>query len=341
MLVRFCLVAAAAFLPATAAHAAGNLYIYNWTDYTAPALIQKFEKETGIKVTVDTYDSNETLLAKLKAGGAGYDIVVVSSDFVPIFVAEKLIARIDAPKMAGFSNVQARWRGPAWDRDNAYTVPYDWGVTSFDIDTKHVTGPVDSLKTLLEPPDDARGRVGMLSAPSEVMSTAELYLGLPPCQTDTANMKKVQSLLEAQAPAVKVYASDGAIEREASGDTWIIQIWNGDAARARAANPDIKFVFPKEGVVGWMDSMAIPVGAKNPDSARRFIEFMLKPENGAISENFTHYSSPLDGVEPFLDSAIRDAPELNVPKDTRIVFTPTCPQAATRLIDRVWTRLRR
>ena len=323
------------------AHAGGNLYIYNWTDYTAPALIQKFEKEMGITVTVDTYDSNETLLAKLKAGGAGYDIVVVSSDFVPIFVAEKLIQRIDASTMAGFSNIEARWRGPAWDRDNAYTVPFDWGVTSFDVNTKYMHGPVSSLKTLLDPPAEARGKVGMLSAPTEVVSTAELYLGLPPCQTDTAAMKTVSALLEAQAPAVKVYASDGAIEREASGETWIIQIWNGDAARARLANPDIKFVFPKEGVVGWMDNMAIPTTAKNPDNARRFIEFMLRPENAALSENFTHYSSAITGVERWLDPALRDAPELNVPKDEKIVFSPTCPEQAIKLIDRVWTRLRR
>ena len=323
------------------AQAGGDLYIYNWTDYTAPALIQKFEQETGIKVTVDTYDSNETLLAKLKAGGAGYDIVVISSDFVPIFVAEKLIQPIDAPKMDGFANIEARWRGPAWDRDNAYTVPFDWGVTSFDVNTKYVKGPVDSLKTLLDPPAEARGKVGMLSAPTEVMSTAELYLGLPPCETDAAGMKTVSALLEEQAPAVKVYASDGAIEREASGETWIIQIWNGDAARARLANPDVKFVFPKEGVVGWMDNMAIPATARNPDNARRFIDFMLKPENAAMSENFTHYSSAITGVERFLDPALRDAPELNVPKDERIVFTPTCPAPAIKLIDRVWTRLRR
>jgi len=321
--------------------ASGNLYIYNWTDYTAPALIEKFEKETGIKVAVDTYDSNETLLAKLKAGGAGYDIVVISSDFVPIFIAERLIQKIEAPEMPGFTNIEARWRGPAWDKDNAYTVPFDWGVTSFDINTRYVKGPIDSLKTLLEPPAEAKGKVGMLSAPSEVMSTAELYLGLPPCQTDVANMKKVSALLEAQSPSVKVYASDGAIEREASGETWIIQIWNGDAARARLNNPDVKFIFPKEGVVGWMDNMAIPAGAKDPDNAKRFIEFMLKPENSAVSENFTHYSSALAGVEPFLDPALREAPELKVPPGEKIVFTPTCPQPAIKLIDRVWTRLRR
>jgi spermidine/putrescine transport system substrate-binding protein len=328
-------------LTAAPARAGGDLFIYNWTDYTAPALIEKFQKETGIKVTVDTYDSNETLLAKLKAGGAGYDIVVISSDFVPIFIAEKLIRKIDGPKLDGFQNIEARWRGPAWDKGNDYTVPFDWGVTSFDVNTKYVKGPIHSLKTLFEPPPEAKGRVGMLSAPTEVMSQAELYLGLPPCQTDTANMKKVSSLLEAQSGAVKVYASDGAIEREASGETWIIQIWNGDAARARLANPDIRFVFPKEGVVGWMDNMAIPTSAKNPDNARRFMAFLLRPENAALSENFTHYSSAITGVGPFLDPALRDAPELNVPKDTKIVFSPTCPAPAIKLIDRVWTKLRR
>lgn len=332
---------ALALIAAAPAHAGGDLFIYNWTDYTAPALIEKFQKETGIKVTVDTYDSNETLLAKLKAGGAGYDIVVISSDFVPIFIEEKLIQKIDGPKLDGFQNIEARWRGPAWDKGNDYTVPFDWGVTSFDVNTKYVKGPIDSLKTLFEPPPEAKGRVGMLSAPTEVMSQAELYLGLPPCQTDTANMKKVSSLLEAQSGAVKVYASDGAIEREASGETWIIQIWNGDAARARLANPDIKFVFPKEGVVGWMDNMAIPTSAKNPENARRFMAFFLRPENAALSENFTHYSSAITGVGPFLDPALRDAPELNVPKDTKIVFSPTCPAPAIKLIDRVWTKLRR
>ena len=332
---------AAVLASATPAHAGGDLFIYNWTDYTAPALIEKFQKETGIKVTVDTYDSNETLLAKLKAGGAGYDIVVISSDFVPIFVAEKLIQRIDGPKLAGFDNIEARWRGPAWDRNNAYTVPFDWGVTSFDINTKYIKGPVDSLKTLFDPPPEAKGQVGMLSAPTEVMSQAELYLGMPPCQTDVANMKTVSALVEAQAPSVKVYASDGAIEREASGETRIIQIWNGDAARARLANPDIRFVFPKEGVVGWMDNMAIPTTARDPDNARRFIAFMLRPENAAMSENFTHYSSAITGVARYLDPALRDAPELNVPAGTKIVFTPTCPAPAIKLIDRVWTRLRR
>ena len=323
------------------AHAAGDLFIYNWTDYTAPDVIAKFQKETGIKVTVDTYDSNETLLAKLKSGSAGYDIVVVSSDFVPIFAKEGLIQKIDAAKLPGFANIDAQWRGPVWDKDNAYTVPYDWGVTSFAVNTKVVKDAPNTLKTLFEPPAEAKGKVGMLGAPSEVISLAEIYLGMEPCQTDAGNMKKVSDLLERQAPDVKLYNSDGIIDRLASNETVIHQMWNGDAARARATDPDVKFIFPTEGVVGWMDNIAVPTGAKDPENAKLFVQFMLKPENSALSSNFTHYASAIAGKEAFYDPSMNDAPELQVPEGTKIVFTPTCPEAATKLMDRVWTKLKK
>ena len=321
--------------------AAGDLFIYNWTDYTPPDVIKKFEAETGITVTLDTYDSNETLLAKLKAGSAGYDIVIVSSDFVQIFAAEGLIRMIDAPGIPGYANIAERWKRPFWDKANGYSVPYAWGVTAFAYNTKYVHGPVDSLKTLFEPPPEANGKIGMAGGPSEVISLAEIYLGLPPCQTDPAAMKKVQALLEAQHPFVKVYNSDGLIDRLSSGETWLHEAWSGDAGRARVINPDIRFVFAKEGVVGWMDNLAVPTGARNVDNARRFIEFMLKPENSGLTSNFTHYASGITGAEAFYDQSLRDAPELKIPAETKIVFTPTCPEPAIRLMDRVWTRLKR
>ena len=323
------------------ARAGGNLFIYNWTDYTAPEVIAKFEKETGVKVTLDTYDSNETLLAKLKSGSTGYDIIVVSSDFVPIFAKEGLIQKVDAAKLPGYDNIAARWRSPVWDKGNAYTIPYDWGVTAFSVNTKFVKDAPDTLQVLFEPPPEAKGKVGMLGSPSEVISLAETYLGMPPCQTDTANMKKVSELLERQAPDVKLYNSDGIIDRLASNETVIHEMWNGDAARARANNPDVKFIFPKEGVVGWMDNIAVPTGAKDPDNAKLFMEFMLKPENSALSSNFTHYDSAISGKEAFYAPAMKDAPELKVPDSTKIVFTPTCSAAAIKLMDRVWTKLKR
>ncbi len=333
--------ALAALLMAAPAHAAGNLYIYNWTDYTAPDVIARFEKETGVKVTVDTYDSNETLLAKLKTGAAGYDIVVASSDFIPILIDEHLIQTVEAATWPGYGAIEARWRSPAWDTGNLYTVPYAWGVTGFAINTKYVKARSNSLALLFEPPAEAKGKVGMLSAPTEVVSMAELLLNMPPCQTDPVHMKQVAEVLEKQAPDVKVYASDGIIERLASGETWIQQSWNGEAARARAANPDIAFVFPKEGAVGWMDNVAVPADAKDPDNARLFMQFMLRPENAGASSNFTHYASAIAGADAYLDTSMREAPELKIPADLKLSFTPACPAAAIKLIDRVWTRLKR
>ncbi len=335
------MILALAALSATGpAWAGGNLFIFTWTDYTSPALIAKFERETGIKVSVDTYDSNETLLAKLKSGPTGYDIVVISSDFVPIFVHEGLIQKIDAAHLPGFDNVEPRWRHPAWDADAAYTVPFGWGVTGFAINTKYIKGPIDSLATLFAPPPEAKGKVGMFSAPTEVMSLAETDLGLAPCQTDVAAMKRVYALLAAQAPSVSVYSSDGIIERLSTEETWVQQVWNGDASRARRNNPAIRFVFPKEGAIGWMDTLAVPTDAHDADNAKLFLAFMLRPENSALSANFTSYASPIAGTAAFLDPQLRDAPELAVPPDLKLTFSPTCPEPAIRLIDRVWTRLR-
>ena len=333
--------AAVSLLASPARAAGGHLYVLNWTDYTAPELIQQFEKETGIAVTVDTYDSNETLLAKLKGGSAGYDVVVITSDFVPIFIEQGLLQTIDAKSLPHFANVAARWRGPAWDPANAYTVPFHWGVTAYAYNSAKVPGALDSLKTLFDPPAEARGKVGMLGAASEVMAMAELDLGLAPCQTEPVNMKRVDALLEAQRPSVEVFNSDGIIERLASGEALMHQVWNGDAARARLLNPAIRFVFPKEGVAGWMDNFAVPRDARDPDNAKLFLDFMMRPETVARSSNFTHYANAITGSDAFLNEEMRTAPELKLPADLKIVFTPTCPAPALRLIDKVWTRLRR
>ena len=338
---RLALAAALLVFAGPAQAAGGHLYIYTWTDYTAPELIKRFEAETGIAVTVDTYDSNETLLAKLKGGSADYDVVVITSDFVPIFIEQGLLRKIDAGGLPHFANVEARWRGPAWDPANAYTVPFHWGVTAYAYNTAKVPGALDSLTSLFDPPPEARGKIGMLGAASEVMSLAEIDLGLAPCQTETAAMKKVDALLEAQRPSVEVYNSDGIIERLASGEALMHQVWNGDAARARALNPAIRFVFPKEGVSGWMDNFAVPKDARDIDNARLFLDFMLRPENIGVSSNFTHYANAITGSDSTCDASWSGRVELKLPPGLRIVFTPSCPAPALRLIDKVWTRLRR
>jgi len=331
---------AAACLAAVSAKA-DDLFIYNWTDYTAPLLIEKFEKESGIKVHVDTYDANETLLAKLRSGASGYDIAVVTSDFVSIFIQQGLLSKIDAAGLPGYSNIAERWQSPPWDPGNHYSVPWVWGVTAFSVNTNKVKAPGNSLKLLFEPPPELAGKLGMFGSPSEVVQLAEIYLGMEPCQTDPANMKRVQDLLLGQAPSVKLYSSDGVIERQASGETWVSEQWNGAAMRSRLMNKDISFVFPSEGDIVWMDNVVVPASATHPESARKFMDFLLRPENIALETNFAKYQNAITGSAAYVDPVIRDAPEMNPPADLKQVIEPACPEAAIKLIDRVWTRLKR
>ncbi|MGH2341128.1 extracellular solute-binding protein [Segnochrobactraceae bacterium EtOH-i3] len=334
------LLAASALTAPAFAQSKGELNIYNWTDYTSEELTKKFEEETGIKVNVDTYDSNETLLAKLKSGATGYDIVVVSSDFVPIFAKEGLIEEIDASKLSNFGNLDPKWKGPAWDPENKYTLPFVWGITSYTIDTDVYKGPTDSLKTLFEPPAELKGKVGMFGSPTEVMSLALVYLGKPQCNTNPADLKEMQVLLEKQKPSVKIYNSDGIRDRQVSGETVAHQVWSGDGLRSRLEKPSIKFVFAKEGGVAWMDNMAVPKNAPNAENAKKFLEFYMKPENAALQSNFSGYPNAVAGSEKFVDKTLAEAPEFSTPEGYKYVFAPTCSPEAIRFYDRIWTKLR-
>jgi spermidine/putrescine transport system substrate-binding protein len=322
------------------AQAQGVLHIYNWTDYTAPDLIAKFTKETGIKVTLDTYDSNETLLAKLKAGGSGYDLVVVSNDFVPIFVDQKLIQPINAAAMPNFKNLDPQWQTRAWDPKAEYSVPWQWGTTSFMYDTAVYSGPVDSLSTLFNPPAVFEGKVGMFGSQSEVINLALLYMGKPLCDSNPADMKALVKLLEAQKPSVLMYNSDGLADRLGSGEVSMSQVWSGDAVRARAQKASLRYVYAKEGAVGWMDNMAVPVGAPDYQNALKFINFMMDPQNVAIETNFAGYQNAVSASSQYLTPSVAKSPEFNPPKGFKMVFTMACPAQATKSYDRVWTLLR-
>ena len=258
-----CLAAAMLAAVATSALAdAGELHIYNWTDYTSDEMIKKFEKETGIKVTIDTYDSNETALAKLSSGAAGYDVMIISNDFVPIFVKQKPVPGGRRGRACPTSRMSIRnGSNRPWDPDAKYTVPWVWGTTSYSVDTAVYKGPTDSLKPLFDPPAELKGKVGMFGSPTEVMSLALVYLGKDQCNSNPDDLKALNALLEAQKPFVKVYNSDGIVERQVPGETVMHEQWSGKALATRQQKPTVKYVYPKEGVVGWMDNVAVPTSA--------------------------------------------------------------------------------
>ncbi|MDO6589753.1 spermidine/putrescine ABC transporter substrate-binding protein [Loktanella sp. D2R18] len=329
----------ALMLSANIAAAEGELFLYNWTDYTAPDLIEKFEAETGISVTLDTYDSNETLLAKLQSGATGYDIVVPSHNFVQIFVSEGLLQEISASELTGYENISADFASPSWDEGNVYTIPWQWGTTSFTVNTDVFGGDINTYDILFQPPAELEGKIGMFRSADEVISMAQLSLGLGLCSEDPNEMQQVLDLLLAQKDDVKTYSSDGILERLASGDVAVHQNWNGYSIRAREENPAMQYAFPKEGVITWADNIAVPVGAPNYDNAIKFVEFLMQPENIAIQSNFAGYSNGITGSADLMNDDLKAAGELSPPEGTPLVFSQTCSPAAVELQNRVWTAL--
>ena len=331
---------ACAALPAHA-DAPKVLHLFTWTDYTAPDLLTKFTKETGIKVTVDTYDSNETLLAKLQSGVRGYDLVVVTNDFVRIFVADHLLEKVDAAGMPNFKNLEPRWRHRSWDAAAEYTVPWQWGTTSFTYNTAVYPAKVDSLATLFKPPAVFRGKVGMFGSPSEVINLALLYLGHPPCDGNAADLQEAEALLMAQRPFVLSYDSDDIIDRLAAGKLMMSEQWSGDAERARMENANLRYVYAKQGGIGWMDNLAVPVAAPDLANARLFMNFMMDPANAAIESNYTGYQNAVSGSAQYLMPDLAEMPEFNPPPGYKIVFSPGCDEQTTQAFDHIWTKIRK
>lgn len=337
-------VAAVPLVATGAAQAAGELYFYNWSNYYPPDLLKKFEAETGIKVTLDVYDSNETLLAKLQAGAAGYDVVVPSDYMVDIMVKQGLLLEIDAGKMEAFKNVGSPHDKPWYDPERKYTAPYMWGTTGFSYDTAKVEGGKvdDSWWSVLNPDGPFKGKLGMMNDPVEVYKAAAMYLGIDFCTENSEDAGKIFKVLEAQKPAVSLYNSDGTIERMIAGEVAAHMQWNGAAHRTREGRPSVVYVYPKEGINFWNDNFAVPKGARNVENAKIFINWMMKPENIAQATNFTGYNNAVKGSAEFMDAKLRDDPAVNTPEDmlSRLNPAKNCPQAATDLRERVWTRLK-
>jgi spermidine/putrescine transport system substrate-binding protein len=327
-------------LSAAAANAEGTLNIYNWGNYTNPEMIEKFEKQYDIEVTLDGYDSNETMLAKVKEGGSGYDIVVPGDYMVAIMVGEGLLAEINASEMENFKNLDPNWVDVYWDPGRKYSVPYQWGTTSFTVDSAVYGGDIDTLEVVFNPPEELKGRINMLNDMNDVINAGLRYLDYPRCNSDPAQMKELLALL-LKAKEDWRTMDYAVIEKLTSKDVDLSQSWNGAAMRARADRPTLKYAYPKEGFTGWMDNVAVLADAPNVENAKLFVNFMMEPENAAMTSNFARYANGVIGSEEFMDAEMLEAPEIVMPEGAPVPdFVKPCDQDVVAMYNKVWTRLK-
>ncbi|HZS81477.1 MAG TPA: extracellular solute-binding protein [Stellaceae bacterium] len=347
---RIILALAASALPSLAlappaAAQSKELHLFNWSNYMPPDLLKRFEAETGIKVTLDTYDTNESMLAKLQAGGGGYDVVVPTGPTVQQMIRDGLLLKVDAAHMPNFKNVRKPFDNPDFDPGRAYTVPYMWGTTGIAYDSAKVPGGKieDSWKELFEPRKEFYGNIAMLKDMGEVFTAAAYYLGFDQCTSKPEEGQKILELLEKQKPAVKVYNAEGSADRMGNGEVAMHLMWNGAFHRAHKKLKTAVYIYPREGVNLWGDNLAVPKGAKNVENAKLFLNWMMDPKNAAEASNFTAYNNAIAGSDAYLDPSLREDPAVNTPDDMVSRFRPLrdCGKAALDLRQKVWTRLLR
>lgn len=327
----------------TLASAEGELQLYNWGNYTSPELLAKFEKETGIKVTVTDYDSNDAALAKVEAGGSGFDLVVPSASFVQIWVEKGLIQKLDLAKLPNHKNIAPEWMDVAWDKGREYTVPWQWGSTGMAVNTKVYSGDINTSDIFLNVPAELKGKINVVPEMSDVMSLAIFWAGGEPCTEDKEVLKKVRDALVAAKPDW-ISMDYGATERLSNGD-WAASVnWNGSTMRARlATNGDVQYGYPKEGYPLWMDSVALLQDAPHVEEAYKFLDFIMVPENAAMISAFARYANGISGSTEFMPDDMKDAPEVVIPDQFKAAghFIPACSPKAQEYMTAIWTELQK
>ena len=342
-MTRFLTATSALCLLAGAAQAEGTLSIYHWFEYIPQELLDKFTAETGITVTMDTYDSNEAMLASLKAGKMGqYDVAVPGDYMVAIMAGEGLLDTFAPTDLANFGNIAPQWLDVPFDPGRQSSIPYQWGSTSFAVNLDAYAGDIGSLSIIFDPPEELKGKINVLDSQGEVLVLGSLYLGIPQCSTDKTQLKALSDMLVAAKANWASFGSDTAKDVLVSGDAAAGMIYNGFSAKARAEGANVEYVYPKEGYVVWMDNVVLLKDAPNRDNALKFMNFLLDPANSAAVTNYAAYSSGVTGVEAFLTDDIKNSPENNPPADAAPgSFVAVCDAEAQALYDAIWINLKK
>ena len=316
--------------PAAAADAApaGNeekvLNIYNWSDYLAEDTIPNFEKETGIKVRYDIFDSNEILHAKMVAKKTGYDIVVPSSNWGKMQIDGGLLQKLDKSKLPNWKNLDPTVLAQMakLDPGNEYLVDWLWSYTTVGINVDKVKAALGSMPMpentwdlVFNPKYTSKLKscgISMLDAPSEVFPIALRYIGKPEFSANAADYQLAYDMLKKVRPDIKRFNSGGQIEDLASGNICVALGWAGDFNLARKRSienkteQNIEALITKMGGYMFMDTMAIPADAKHVDNAHKFINYILRPEVHAGLTNAVTYANPNKAATEFVDPEVKN-----------------------------------
>lgn len=336
-----------------------GMHLYNWFGFIAPQTPKEFEQETGTRFHMDAFDSAEIMQSKVMAGRTGYDVVVATSNVLPSLIQAGVLQPLDRNQLGNLSHVDPDILSQLAVNDpgNRYAVPYLWGTTGIGYDVDKVKAalgddaPVDSWDLIFKEENISKLKscgVAMLDSPSEIISIALHYLGLPSNSKNPDDYKKAQALLLKIRPYVLYFDSSRIDADLADGNICAVVGWANGALAAQAINEKnqtgrkIAYSLPREGALVWSENLVLLKDAPHPKEGMAFINYMLRPEIIAKTSNHTLYPNANKDATEFVEQQLRDNPWIYPDKKTVASLVPLepLPLALERIRTRVWTKVK-
>lgn len=278
-----------------------TINVFNWGEYISDTyedgmvdVNAEFEKLTGIKVNYVTYESNEDMYPKIKNGGASYDIIIPSDYMIERMISEDMLMEIDTSALPNYHYISEEYRNMYYDPDNSYSVPYNVGMVGLIYNKTMVEEVPDSWTVMWD--ERYAGKILMIDNPRDAFAIPQKILGYSLNSTDEKEFSDVAQMLIEQKPLLQGYVMDEIFNKMESGEAALVPYYVGDFVLMQQINPDLDFVYPKEGVNIFVDAMCIPKCAQNYEAALKYINFMLDPEIGVNNALYIGYATPNKGV---------------------------------------------
>ena len=342
--------------PGAAAQEEKVLHVFNWSDYIAEDTVPNFEKQTGIKVTYDVFDSNDVLETRLLAGNSGFDLVVPSASFLERQIKAGVFQKIDKSQIPNLQYMDADImnRVGLHDPNNEYSVTYLWGTTGIGYNEdkiKKIFGDAqpDSWNYVFDPKNAAKLKdcgISLLDAPDEILKIVLAWIGRDPNSQKEEDLKAAEAKLMPIRPFVRKIHSSQYIDDLANGDLCIAVGWSGDILQARDRAEEagqgvkIKYAIPKEGTIVWFDMLAIPADAKHPKNAHAFINYLMEPQVAANNSNFVNYANGNAASLAMVSDEVKNDPGVYPTPEVKAKLFPSLAYGEDfqRLMNRMWTK---
>ena len=323
-----------------------TLNVCNWGLYISDGdddsvdILSAFEELTGIRINYTTFDSNESLYAKMRSGGASYDVIIPSDYMVGKMAAEGMLAELNFDNIPNFELIGEDYLGWAFDPDNTYSVPYTWGTTGIIYNTTLVEEPPASWADMWNV--EYAGSILMFNNSRDAYAIAAKKLGLSLNPSSVEEVEQVMGELKNQKEMVQAYVMDEIFDKMEGCEAAMAPYYAGDALTMIDDNPDLAFVHPEEGVNFFVDCMCIPATSKHKEAAEMFINYMCEPDVGYCNIDYIGYSTPITEVWEMLDDELKYS-EIAYPSDEvmeKAEVFDTLPDEVNSALDAQWSEMK-